>query len=201
MIRSLLVQLRGAFVVAAAITTVLGAAPTAGADPLSDLMSMLPAGYGEGVCHPAAQTPPLAALAAVDCGANSLAGGPGHARYILYPDAHITGDKFRKLVKTRIFRETPCPGMDSAAPVPIVDHSGRQTGSLACGTLEDPRFDPPGQGDAAILWTRLADAFLGHAHGSDVQSLVDWAKASGALSRDGDAELTPGRPTEPAPAL
>lgn len=173
-------MVRALFLVVAVAASAVGVAPTASADPTSDLMGMLPAGYSQGVCRPVENPPPVA-LAAVDCGNNSLPGGPTHARYILYPDAGTMMIDFRSFFNTPMFREQPCPGMDSAVPTPVRDQGGRQTGSIACGTEEDPRFDQPGQGSPAVIWTKLANRFIGNAHGSDIQSLFDWVDASGAL--------------------
>lgn len=173
-------MIRALCVVTAVAAAVVGAAPTASADASSDLMGMLPAGYAEGVCHPVGN-PPSAALAAVDCGTNSLPGGPTHARYILYPDAATMMSDFRSFFNTPMFQPAPCPGKDSAAPTPVWGESGGQRGSIACGTEEDARFDQPGQGSPAVIWTKLAKAFIGNAHGSDIQSLFDWVNTSGTL--------------------
>ncbi len=76
-------MIRFACITAAVVATAVSMSTPASADPVSDLMSILPAGYSSGVCQAIDRG---TALAAVSCGANSLPGGPTSAIYQLFAD-------------------------------------------------------------------------------------------------------------------
>lgn len=175
-------MIRKLFAAAAVAWLAVGAAPTANADPMADLMGMLPGGYDEGACFPAPPPVPPAALASVDCNANSIPGGPTHARYLLYPNNDTLMHDFEFMVNRPEFQRVPCPGMHSDKPVPVEDEAtGKQVGFIACGVITDPRYDQPGHGSPAILWATLTNGSIGNAHGSDIQSMWDWMTPARAL--------------------
>ena len=61
------------------------------------LMSILPGGYGSGVCQPI--DPVSDALATVDCDKNTMPGGPYVARYSLFPDQTTLDRRFEAAIK------------------------------------------------------------------------------------------------------
>ncbi len=150
---------------------------------------MLPGGYGEGVCRPPGPSSVVrpAAIATVDCGPNSLPGGPSHARYVLYPDIDTLIGEYNGALNMSGFTHVPCPGYSETGPVKLVDsETGELRAFAACGVAEDPRFDQPGQGDPAIIIANLTDHTFGDIHSTDVasvdiQGLWDWLSASKAL--------------------
>jgi hypothetical protein len=174
---------------AAAAVAAIGMAPAANADPMADLMGMLPGGYDQGVCQPAGPSSVVrpAAIATVDCGPNSLPGGPSHARYVLYPDNDTLIDEYNGALNMSGFSHVPCPGYPDAQPVKLVDSgTGKARAFAACGVAEDPRFDQPGQGDPAIIIANLTDHTFADIHSADVnivdvKGLWDWMSASKAL--------------------
>lgn len=99
-------MLRAIRVAAAIIAAAIAAAPPAGADPLADLMKILPAGYGSNSCKPAESK---AALAAVNCRDNSLPGGPTYATYSLFGDYNGMHDAFTAQLKSPTWTPTTSP--------------------------------------------------------------------------------------------
>ncbi len=60
------------------------------------LMSLIPAGYAEGSCRPAADPAPFAdAVAALDCFDNANPGGPTAARYQQFADRNAMDSHFQ----------------------------------------------------------------------------------------------------------
>ena len=151
-------MLRASFAAAAIAVAAIGGATPAGADPLADLMDILPAGYGSDSCKPvAAQT----ALAAVTCEVNALPGGPTSATYRLFGDRGAMDDAFSAYVNSPEWAAATCPGMHTPEPTAVVGPDGTSYGSIACGrgTGSDWRVR-----DGAVAWTRDADHFLGVAY-------------------------------------
>ncbi len=171
-------MIRLACILAAVVATTVSMATPAGADPLSDLMGMLPAGYSSGACQP---TDRATALAAVSCPANSLPGGPTSATYRLFGDDKAMYQAFRAALGGPDWTPAACPGMRSSDPVPLTKADGTRYGSVVCGRAST--FLP--DRDGAIAWTRDADKFLGVAYvGYQGQaypvSLFDWLRAQPA---------------------
>jgi hypothetical protein len=150
-------MIRSLFAAAAIAVAAVGAAPPVSADPLADLMGMLPAGYSSDSCKPAY---PTEALAAVNCWDNSLPGGPTYATYWLFGDYKAMYDAFTAYLNSPGWAAATCPGMHSSDPIPAVGSDGTQYGSIACGRGTTPS---PVR-DGAVAWTRDADRFLGVAY-------------------------------------
>lgn len=163
--------------IAAAITmAVVGAVPPAGADPSSDLMGMLPSGYGSDSCEPA---DPGRALAAATCRDNSLPGGPTFATYWLFGDDTALRDAFAAHLERPDWVPATCPGRESAEAAPVLGADGSPYGLIACGRGTGTDWQLR---DGAVAWTHDADGFLGVAYvGYQGQAfpvaLFEWAAA------------------------
>lgn len=165
---------RIACLVAALATTALGTATPASADPLSDLMGMLPPGYASGACK---TIDAAAAIAAVSCGANSLPGGPTAATYKLFSDDDAMYQAFTAALRGPDWTPAACPGVRSSDPTPLTTSDGTRYGSVVCARASTLQVDR----DGAIAWTRDADNFLGVAYvGYQGQaypvSLFEWVR-------------------------
>ena len=168
-------MIRLACIVAAVVAAAVSTAAPASADPLSDLMGMLPAGYSSSACK---VTDRASALAAVNCRANSLPGGPTSATYWLFGDDEAMDAAFAAAFSGPEWTPAACPGMRSPDPSPLTKSDGTRYGSVVCGRASS--FDP--DRDGAIAWTRDTDKFLGVAYvGYQGQaypaSLFDWVRA------------------------
>ena len=168
-------MIRLACIVSAVVATALSTATPASADSLNDLMDLLPAGYSSGACK---ATDRAAALAAVNCGPNSLTGGPTSATYSLFGDDDAMYQAFAAALSGPDWTTAACPGMRSSDPVPLTKSDGTRYGSVVCGRAST--FLP--DRDGAIAWTRDADKFLGVAYvGYQGQaypaSLFEWVRA------------------------
>ena len=141
---------------AIAATAILLAAPS-GADPLADLMGMLPAGYNQGSCQPVERS---TALVAVTCRDNILPGGPVYATYSLFADRKATNAAFTAYLNSPARSAAICPGMQSSGPVPLIGPDGSEGGSIACGRAST--FDV--ERDGSVAWTKDTDRFLGVAY-------------------------------------
>ncbi len=154
MIRALLV----AGAIAAAATE---AAPMAGADPVDQLRSLLPTGYGPNSCKPPAVRQPMPGeVAALECWDNSLPGGPTYAYYRLYTDRDKLSDAFSGEwggSRQAYWWFQPCPGWEGiGTPAPATWHRDKTpdevAGRIKCGSVNGPVH---GNSDAkSIMWTR-----------------------------------------------
>jgi hypothetical protein len=140
---------------------------TATADPNTDkLGGMLSKGYTESGCTPAQVQ---SALAALDCGQNSISGGPTKARYILFSNSSDLSAMFKASMGLDTL--TPC---EPNAPVPNgwhYDNSPTTTaGEVACGTYK---------GTPEVIWTNDQNLMYGDAQGTNVSTLYSWWEANG----------------------
>ncbi|GFG80231.1 hypothetical protein MPRG_35070 [Mycobacterium paragordonae] len=148
-------MLRVLCVAATVVMTALGVAPRSGADPLADLMSMLPSGYSSGSCKPVGSP---GALAAVECRNNSLPGGPTFATYSLFRDYTGMYDAFTKSLKDPAWIAMSCPSKSSPEPFAVLGSDGKPTGFFACAHGEGADWQAR---NGALAWTRNAEHFLG----------------------------------------
>lgn len=167
---------RASHIAAAIIVAAVAGTPPAGADPVADLMKIVPAGYSSDSCKPADSK---GALAAVDCRDNSLPGGPTSATYWLFRDNSAMRDAFTAYLKNPEWASATCPGMQSSDATAVVGSDGRQYGLIACGRGKGTDWQLR---DGAVAWTRNADHFLGVAYvGYQGQaypaSLFNWVRA------------------------
>ncbi len=129
------------------------------------LMSLLPDGYGPGVCKPVDAV--TDALATIDCDKNSQTGGPDAARYSLFSDKATLDQHFDAAIKEDGEKLSSCPG--ETAPSPTTWHytatPDTVAGQVACGTY---------QGSPDILWTRNDDLILADGQGTDLAALHQW---------------------------
>ncbi len=168
-------MIRIACITAAAIATAVSTATPASADPVSDLMTMLPAGYSSGVCQAIDRG---TALAAVSCGPNSLPGGPASAIYQLFGDDQSLEQAFSAVLDGVDWTPATCPGEPSSAPTRLKRSNGATYGSVGCGRARTFQTDR----DGGVAWTKDSDRFLGVAWvGYQGQSypagLFDWLQA------------------------
>jgi serine/threonine-protein kinase len=139
--------------------------PTTGQSGASArLMSLLPDGYGAGVCKPI--DPVTDALATVDCDKNSQTGGPEVARYSLFPDQATLDQHFDTAIKEDD-ELLQCPGSNVQSPTTwhYTSTPDKVEGRVACGTYK---------GGPDVLWTRNADLMLADGQGPDLTALHDW---------------------------
>jgi len=142
--------------------------PTPTEDPNSfesKLMAVLPRGYDAGVCTPA--SPPAAgALATVDCGKASPAGGPENARYSLFADQAALDRAFDDSMgaNSELF---PCPNSNADSPTTwhFTETPDKVEGRIACGVFN---------GNQDITWTFNSNLLIGDAQGPNLQDLHDW---------------------------
>ena len=172
-------MIRFVFIAATVAAAAVSISAPATADPQSDLIGMLPAGYQADSCAPVADP---VALAALTCGENSLPEGPTAATYRLFADQTAMDGAFTAISNSPEWTPVACPGASSASPVPLVGADGTASGSAVC-LRAAPGFYTS-EKDGAVAWTRDADRFVGLAYvgyrgqGYPV-SLFDWAKTSG----------------------
>jgi hypothetical protein len=131
------------------------------------LLNALPTGYGPNSCNPIA--PVRGAVASVQCGPNSLAGGPVRAQYSLFPDVGTMENAFTNS-KNENDQVSLCPGGTVAPDSWHFDKTPDQiAGSLVCGTLYN---------NASIIWTNRSTLVLasvqGGPQGPDPNQLYDW---------------------------
>ncbi|WP_156766295.1 hypothetical protein [Mycobacterium sp. E342] len=124
------------------------------ADPAATLRDLLPAGYSSDTCQAIDRG---AALAAMSCGPNSLAGGPTSAVYQIFADHAALQKAFSAVVNGVDWTATTCPGAKSPDPIPLRISDGTTYGSVACGRARTFQTDR----DGAVVWTRDTDNFLG----------------------------------------
>ena len=168
-------MIRIACIAAAVVATAVSTSTTASADPVSDLMGMLPAGYSSGACQAIDRG---TALAAVSCGANSLPGGPTSAIYQLFADDESLHEAFSAALNGVDWTAAECPGTQSSDPTTLTRSNGTTSGSVGCGRARTFQTDR----DGGVVWTREADSFLGVAWvgyqgQSYPASLFEWVRA------------------------
>lgn len=155
-----------AFSAAAAVT--LGAialAPTASADPVADLLGVVPAGYGPQGCQ-VIDPPPPNQLVAVNC-LNRVfpGGGPPSGSYALYGDPGAAESGFTAYFNNKdLFQPLPCPGTVGVGPSKWGEPDAT-AGSFACGTLNN---------QPTVMWTKDSGPYLGAAIGNDLNPLLSW---------------------------
>jgi hypothetical protein len=152
---------------AAALTAAaIGAAPTASADPMADLLGMVPEGYGPQGCQPIVDQPPPKALTAVDCQNRVFpGGGQAPARYLLYGDPGALESGFAGFINSKgLFEPLPCPGNPSIGPNKWGPPDAT-AGSIACGTV-NKQF--------TVAWTKDSGPYFGLAIGNDLNALMSW---------------------------
>jgi serine/threonine kinase PknH len=155
-------MIRALLLAAAIAAAAMSAAPTASADPYDDLIGMLPPGYGPDSCHP---IPPKAALALLECGPNSLPGGPSHARYMLFDDPAFVSKIFGGITKEPDRTLIPCFPGDTAVPGSWGNPAGTDGGMFTCSTSG---------GAAELTWTSHSNHLLAHADGPEVVAVFKW---------------------------
>jgi serine/threonine-protein kinase len=151
---------------AAALTAAaMGAAATASADPLADLLALVPEGYGPGGCQPVTDIP-ANALTGVDCQNRVFpGGGPAPARYLIYGDPGALENAFAGFVNNKdAFQPLPCPDTGSIGGSKWGEPD-TPAGSIACGTIN---------GQAAVVWTKDSGPYLGAALANDLNPLRGW---------------------------
>ncbi len=130
------------------------------------VLKLLPPGYGPGVCQPA-DSVPLGALAALECGPNADVGGPQRATVTLFAD---TGGLQRVFAQTVAGSEQQiCPGRIQS-PGPWRRNAAPEVpaGTLFCGTRQET---------ALIAWTDDARTLLAVVEsdtGPSMQAMYDW---------------------------
>ncbi len=132
------------------------------------VLKLLPQGYGPGVCQPA-DSVPVGALAALECGPNTDAGGPPRATFTLFAD---TGGLQRVFAQTVAGSEQQiCPGrIQSPGPWRRNAAPEVSAGTLFCGTRQETSL---------IAWTDDARTLLAVAEsdtGPSMQAMFDWWK-------------------------
>jgi serine/threonine protein kinase len=131
----------------------------------SRLMSLLPRGYDNDVCNPV-HPPVTGALATVDCGATSSAGGPASAQYSLYADQPALDRAFDDAiaVNSQLVR---CPGSETDSPTTwhFTETPDKVEGRIACGNWNN---------NSAVTWTKNADLVIGDATGPNMEDLHNW---------------------------
>lgn len=112
------------------------------------LMAMLPKGYPADSCTPV--DPPKGAVAQVECGGNTDAGGPPKAAYTLAADPTALKSMFDRVVSSTTM--VNCPGnLQSPGPWRRNATPQQVSGTLFCGLQ---------QGHATVAWTDDAKLLL-----------------------------------------
>lgn len=142
-------------IVAIGVTT-----PTAGADPMSDLVAMVPPGYGPDSCHPTETN----GLARVQCGPNSLPGGPTVALYGIYAGIQKMAGTFQRIYD-ELPNHVPCPGGISTNPAAL-NVGEHQIGNVACG-----------DGPPEVIWAVNANSFVAEVQGDNLDDLFKWFRS------------------------
>jgi hypothetical protein len=161
--------IRTLLVAALVAVTSIGSASIADADPLGQLRSMLPAGYGPDSCQPIDN----AEGAILTCSGNSLPGGPFAAKYFLANDPDLLNSVYHDIVNDPGRKLMPCaPGGPAAASRWGGGNGESGQGWVACSF-------PDQHGNADVVWTRDSSLFFGHADSHDLPSLFDWFMTTG----------------------
>ena len=155
-------MIRALFAAAAITVAAVGSAPAASADPVADLLGMIPAGYAFG-CRPVDSERPVA-LTAVDCDNRVFpGGGPAPGRYILYGDPETLERDFVAAVQEWLV-PVPCPGREGLGPTRWGPPDAT-AGSIACGTGKEPAY---------LAWTDDSGPYFGMVVGRDLGELMNW---------------------------
>ncbi|BDB40281.1 MULTISPECIES: serine/threonine protein kinase [Mycobacterium] len=157
---------------AATAAAVLGSVSYAGmaaanADPNETLVSVLSKGYSTSNCS--AKDPSSGMVAVMECGQNSLEGGPVVGKYMLFGNTTDLASAFTASIKDDTLAK--CGDADS----PTTWHQGNATtsaGQVACGTY---------QGQAEVIWTTDAKNVLSfiRASNTDTAALYQWWRTNG----------------------
>jgi serine/threonine protein kinase len=131
----------------------------------SKLMALLPAGYDRAACK-AVHPPATGALATVDCGQTSTAGGPANARYSLFADLPTLDSHFDVAIKenSQLF-QCPGSGIDSPTTWHYTETPDQVEGRIACGTYND---------SPDLVWSKNSDLLLADAQGPNMDDLHQW---------------------------
>jgi hypothetical protein len=161
-------ELLGAAVIVIAAAGI-GAAPTANADPMSDLIGMLPPGYAPDSCHGSdPNKQPAHVLVALNC--NEVTGIVPGGHYQTYSDLGALNHQFDvdwdSRVGTDYFVPMACPGAPGREPLTISGASGWK-GRVACGYIKS--LDR-----IAIMWTNESELLWARVHGTNLIGLKDW---------------------------
>lgn len=143
---------------AAALAASLVAAPTAGADPVWDLMAELPGGFGPGNCQPAGFDERSGITARVRCGQNTEPGGPSGGNFALFANFEAMRVTFNGTLRPMGAGE--CPG-GTPELGPTHDRF-----VVTCGTEPDgPR----------MMFMLTDELILGVVFGPSLEALTEWA--------------------------
>jgi len=113
------------------------------------VLRLIPPGYPPGACKPETRVP-LGALAALECGPNTDAGGPRSARYTLLADKSALQTQFDQVLANS--SQQVCPGrIMSPGPWRRNANPEVSAGTLFCGVREN---------SALIAWTDDARRLL-----------------------------------------
>jgi serine/threonine protein kinase len=147
-------------------TATTSASSTAQTTSPAQLLNMLP-GYTD-LCSPAAE-PNRDAVASVDCGPNSLPGGPTGLSYYLFADQQTMDNHFQGTA-TRLATSPCTTGAPSGTSTWHRKATpGQDAGSLVCGSSEYPRSGAPW-----LVWTDNSKLLLAAGYGTDFESLYEW---------------------------
>ncbi|MBX9639462.1 MAG: protein kinase, partial [Mycobacteriaceae bacterium] len=145
------------------------ATTTAGGDPQSKLLSMLPSGYSTGTCTPTTPKPNsvwTGTVAMVDCGQNTNQGGPSRAIYGLFLTLEALKQAFNDDIAA--VQLSNCPG---EGPSPDGWHYDRDptvtAGMIACGTYKN---------HPNVIWSNEGKLMLSDVFGdpATIDELHDW---------------------------
>jgi len=165
--------IRRVLAVAAAALVAFGAAPTAYADPMSDLIASLPPGYAPDSCH--ATTKPVSGmLAGLTCiGVPGIVPG---GKYEVFPTVESLRQQFDSDFHGTYFKEIACPGAPNVGPGNLTARSG-WSGKLACGWMgqfTDPAYGPVGADAFGVMWTNESRLLWARVSGTNLVDLWDW---------------------------
>lgn len=154
---SVLGVIRRLLIAAAVAAAAIGLAPSAGADPLSDLWPLLPLGYQEDTCQPG--TPEGSQLAIIHCG--GLPNGPSEAHFVMAESIKAARANFDFTFQGKSqqlpFTPVECPGSGGI-------RGTWAAGLVACGVNER---DSP-----YLMYTN--GPMFGVAFGNDHGTLFKW---------------------------
>lgn len=140
---------------------------TANAEPNETLVGLLSKGYSTSNCH--STDPSNGMVAVMECGQNSLDGGPVVAKYMLFSNSTDLGSAFTASIKD----DTLANCGDAKSPTTWTQGSATTpSGQVACGTY---------QGQAEVIWTTDAKNVLSfvRASNTDTASLYKWWHTNG----------------------
>lgn len=166
-------MIRHVLVAAAVALAAFAYASPAQADPMSDLIAMLPPGYAPESCHGTDKPVPdmLAGLSCV-----SVPGVVPGGKYEVFPTVDALRHQFDVDFHGTYFKAMICPGAPSIGPGTITAASGWK-GQLACGYMghyTDPNVGPAGADAFGVMWTNESRSFWGRVDGTNLTDLMDW---------------------------